>query len=94
MFLAIVFIVIGLYLLLNALGIIVAGNFWGLLWAVIFLAIGIKMLARRGKCPICSGCFWGAKMHNKIHGKMHGGACESCDCEHEHHEAEDEEEQN
>jgi hypothetical protein len=78
-FLAIIFIVLGLFLLLNAMGIIV-GNFWGLFWAIVFLAIGIKMLMRQGKCPICAGSFWSSKMH----GKMHGGHC--CDHDHEHQE--------
>jgi len=80
MFLAIVFIVLGVFLLLNALGIIIGGNFWGLFWAIVFLAIGFRLLARRGKCPICgwrvpSGC-WQGRIHEKIHEKMH----ERCNC--------------
>ena len=76
MFLAIVFIVLGLFLLLNALGIFVSGNFWGLLWAIVFLAIGFRLLIKRGKCPICT---W-PKMHSKIHGRC---------CEGHDHQQED-----
>jgi predicted membrane protein len=79
MFLAIVFIVIGLFLLLNAMGII-AGNFWGFLLAIIFIAIGAKMMMRGGRCPMCEGIFWQEKMHGKIHERMH----DHCNCGHEH----------
>lgn len=75
MFLAVVFIILGLVLLLNALGIIVAGNFWGLFWAIVFLAIGLRLLARRGKCPICGWGMWQGRMHEKIHEKMEGHCC-------------------
>jgi hypothetical protein len=77
MFLAIVFIVLGLFLLLNAMGIIV-GNFWGFFWAVVFLAIGTKMLMRQGRCPICAGYMWSGKFHEKMH--------EHCNCGHDHKE--------
>lgn len=76
MFLAIIFIVLGLFLLLNALGIVVGGNFWGLFWAIVFLAIGIKMLMRRGKCPICGWGMWQGRIHEKIHEKMHKHCCD------------------
>jgi len=82
MLLAIVFIVLGLFLLLNALGIIVAGNFWGLFWAIILLAIGIKLLMRKGKCPICAGNCW----TGKIHEKMHGHCCDHGEHDHEEHQ--------
>jgi hypothetical protein len=75
MFLALVFIVLGLFLLLNAMGIIVGANFWGLFWAIVFLAIGIKMLIRQGRCPICAGYWWSGKIHEKIH--------DHC-CDHDH----------
>jgi hypothetical protein len=84
MFLAIVFIVLGVFLLLNAFGIIVSTNFWGLLWAVIFLAVGFKLLMRKGKCPLCGWGMW----HDKMHGKMMGGHC----CDHDRKEEHDEEE--
>ena len=66
MFLAIILIILGLFLLLNAMGIIVSANFWGFFWAVIFLAIGFRLLSRRGKCPMCSSNMWKSKIHNKI----------------------------
>lgn len=93
MFLALVFIVLGIVLLLNTFGIIVTSNFWGLFWAVILLSIGIKMLMRRGMCPICAGHMWGGKFHEKMHmqccneGECNeeecGDECE-CECEHKH----------
>ena len=71
-------------MLLNALGVIV-GNFWGFFWAIVFLAIGIKMLVSRGKCPMCGwGMCHGGIMHSKMHEKMHG----NCECGHEHEEKE------
>lgn len=80
MFLAIVFIILGLFLLLNTLGIIV-GNFWGVFWAVVFLAIGFRLLAKRGKCPICASHWWSGKIHDKIHGN-----CCGCDNDHTGHD--------
>lgn len=67
MFLAIVFIVLGLFLLLNALGIIVAGNFWGLFWAIVFLTLGVKMIIHRGKCPMCRWHGWQKKVNRTMH---------------------------
>jgi len=79
MFIGIVFIALGLLLVLNALGIIVSSNFWGLFWAIFFLVIGFRMLMKKGKCPMCG---FGA-LHGKIHQKMNN--C-NCECEHEHSE--------
>jgi predicted membrane protein len=78
MFLAIIFIVLGLFMFLNALG-IVTGNFWGLFWAIVFLAIGFKLMARKGKCPMCEGIFWSGKFHDKMHRECGCG----CECEEE-----------
>jgi predicted membrane protein len=75
MFLAIVFIVIGIFLLLNAMGIIVSANFWTLLWAIIFIALGLKMLARKNACPLCHWGVWKSKIEN-------------CDCGHHHNSSE------
>ncbi len=44
MFLAVIFIALGLFLLLDVLGIIVAGNFWGLFWAKIYWRSVLKCL--------------------------------------------------
>lgn len=79
MLIAFIFIILGLFLLLNAMGIIGGAHFWGFFWAVIFLAIGIKMLMKRNSCPICSGFCWSGKMHQKMHGKI-----DECDCGHNH----------
>ena len=76
MFLAIVFIVLGLFLLLTAMHIIVSANFWTFFWAVVFLAFGIKMLMRRGRCPMCSGMWYSEKIHEKMH--------KHCGCDHDH----------
>ena len=77
MFFAIVFIVLGIFLLLNALGIVVGGSFWGLFWAIVFLAIGFRLLVRRGKCPMCGWGVWQERIHSKMHEH-------SCDCDHGH----------
>jgi hypothetical protein len=85
MFLAVLFIILGVFLLLNALGIIVSGNFWALVWGVAILAIGLRLLVKRGKCPVCGWHHWEGRIHDKIHQKMH----EHCDCEHDHDHDED-----
>lgn len=89
MFLAIIFIVLGVVLLLNAFGIILGANFWGLFWAIVFLAIGIRLLTRRGKCPMCGWGMWHEKIHGKIHKKMHGHC--DCECDHTGHDEPDNE---
>jgi len=60
MFIAIILIAIGLALLLNSLG-IVAGSFWGFFWAIILIAVGIKMLNRKNYCPLCHWKMWKSK---------------------------------
>jgi len=79
MFFAIVFIAIGLAILLNTLGYLSA-TVWGVFWAIFFMAIGIRMLAKKHGCPLCNVKAW--------HGKMGGSCCDEeeceCDCECEH----------
>jgi len=75
MFLAIICIILGSFLLLNAIGII-SGNFWGLFWAIVLLAIGFRLLAKKGKCPMCGWGMWHGKIHEKIHSKMRDHCCE------------------
>jgi predicted tellurium resistance membrane protein TerC len=76
MILGIVFIVLGLFLLLSALGIVVNVNVWSIIGAVILLAIGVKLIIKPKWCPMCSGGW-------KMHSKMHGGCCGH------HHDEED-----
>jgi predicted membrane protein len=77
MFLAIVFIIIGIFLLLNAMGVTLAANFWGFVLAILFLAMGVRLLMKnKGGCPVCGWHHWENKVHNKMH---------------EHHEVRDEE---
>jgi len=57
MFIAIIFIAIGLAILLNTLG-ITTGSFWGFFWAILFIAVGIKMMLHRNSCPGCEWKFW------------------------------------
>ncbi len=66
MFFAIFFIIIGVLLLLNALGIVVATNIWTLFWAVIFLAIGLRLLMGKGRYPFYKWGYWEEKMQEKI----------------------------
>jgi len=75
MFFAVFLIILGLFLLLDGLGIIVGGSFWGLFWAVVFISLGIRLLMKRGKCPICGWGVWQGKFHEKIHDKMHEHCC-------------------
>lgn len=81
MFFAIVLIAIGLAILLNTLGIMNA-SFWGFFWALFFIVVGVKMMIRRGKCPICGWGHWEGRIHEKIHEKMD----KHCDCGHNHEE--------
>jgi hypothetical protein len=76
MFLAIIFLVLGFFLLLNAFG-IVTGHFWILFWAVVLLAIGIRLLTKKRGCPMCEGMYWSGKLHDHVHGHH-------CECEDEH----------
>jgi len=75
MFLAIVFIAIGLAILLSTLGII-NGTFWGLFWAIFFVAVGLKILMKGAKCPMCN---WGS-WHEQVHGECCGKDCCEKDC--------------
>lgn len=68
MFLAILFIAIGVAVLLNTLG-IMTGTFWGFFWAVFFIVIGLKMLMKKGNCPMCG---WASKMHGHCCDHKHG----------------------
>jgi len=69
MFLAIIFIAIGLAILLSTLG-ITSGSFLGFFWSIIFIVVGLKMIANKKSCPICG---W--------HGAITGRADDSCECE-------------
>lgn len=74
MFVAVIFIALGVAILLNALGIL-NSSFWGIFWGLIFLAVGIRMMMKRGKCLWCEGSWWSGHMHEKIHSKMRGNCC-------------------
>jgi len=75
MFFGILLIAIGFAILLNTLG-IMTGSFWGFFWAIFFVAIGLKIIIRNGKCPICGWHGFEGKMHNKMHAKMQGHCCD------------------
>ena len=72
-FIAIIFIILGIVVLLNAFGIAINVHVWGIIGGIILLAIGLKLLIKPRWCPMCSG-HW--KMHSKIHGQ--------CQCAHKH----------
>ena len=78
MFLAIVFIIIGLCMLLNALG-LVTGSVWGIIWAVVVLAIGVRLLLKKGNCPMCGWNHWERGVHQKMHNH-----CDDCNNDHDH----------
>lgn len=71
MFFASVFIIIGVLLLLSALGISISSNLWTLFWAILFLAIGFRLLWGRGRHPFYRWGYWEEKIDEKIRRKMH-----------------------
>lgn len=72
MFIAILFIAIGIAILLNTLGLL-NGMFWGIFWGVFFLAVGIKMGMKKGGCPICSGHWKSGGFKERFGGHCCGG---------------------
>jgi len=76
MLIAIILIILGLLLILKAFGIAMGVGSWSLIGGIILLAIGIKMMRKRGACPMCSGMWYSGKIHDKMH--------EHCDCNHDH----------
>jgi len=58
------FIIVGILLLLNELGLI-AGSFWGFLWAMLFIVVGINILS--GKEKACCAFPWCKHRHKKHH---------------------------
>jgi len=78
MFLAILFIILGVSLLLNAMGVI-GSNFWGFFWAIVLIVAGVKMMMKKGNCPMCG--WWSGKINEKINGHC----CEGHDHEGQSH---------
>jgi len=70
MLIAIVLIILGLLLILKAFGIAVGVGAWSLIGGIILLAIGIKMVRKKGSCPMCSDIWCKS----------------NCDCDHKHDE--------
>lgn len=58
------FIIVGILLLLNELGLI-SGSFWGFLWAMLFIVVGINMIAGKKEDNCCY--FPWHKHHSKKH---------------------------
>lgn len=75
MFLPALFIAIGLAILLNTFG-LGSSTLWGLFWAIFFIAVGIKIMTKRGSCPMCGWGHWHGKMHERFHEKMSGHCCD------------------
>ena len=87
MVIAIIFIILGLLLVLKAFGIAAGVGTWSLIWGIILLTIGSKIMRKGGVCPMCTGMWYTGKMHQKFHEKMHGGCCDGeceCECDHDH----------
>ncbi len=49
MWFGIVLVIVGILLLLKTLGVPIAGNLWGIFWALVLLAIGASIITRRTK---------------------------------------------
>ncbi|MBU2539767.1 hypothetical protein KJ786_01225 [Patescibacteria group bacterium] len=62
-----IILVIGIALLLQAMGIL-TGSVWSFFWAILFIVIGLKMTMGRGRC-ICDWFSHGGMMHK------HKGCC-------------------
>jgi hypothetical protein len=62
-------LIIGLFFLLRNLGWI-TGDLWNILWPLIIIAIGFKMIFKK-KHSHCGGtcCNFGEEMHKKFHEK-------------------------
>jgi hypothetical protein len=72
----ILILVIGVFFLFKNLGLI-AGNVWDVLWPVIVIAIGLRILMRRNRRWDDWHGF-GERIHHRFH--------EHCSCKHEDHE--------
>ncbi len=59
------FIIVGILLLLKELGLI-AGSFWGFLWAMLFIVVGLSMVAGKKEDAGC-GLPWCRHNHKKHH---------------------------
>ena len=49
MWFGIVLVIVGILLLLKTLGIPIAGNLWGIFWALVLVAIGVSIVTHRTK---------------------------------------------
>ena len=49
MWFGIVLVIVGILLLLKTLGIPIAGDLWGIFWALVLVAIGVSILTHRTK---------------------------------------------
>jgi len=62
-------LIIGLFFLLRNLGLI-TGNLWSLLWPLLVIAIGLKMLfGKKHNHWKDACCNFGGEMHKKFHEK-------------------------
>ncbi len=59
------FIIVGILLLLKELGLI-AGSFWGFLWAMLFIVAGLSMVAGKKDDANC-GLPWCKHKHKQSH---------------------------
>lgn len=66
MFLGIAILAIGVFLLLREFGIL-SGSFWSIFWALIFIAIGLKLILKRKGYECCGWNWFGSLYHPKMH---------------------------
>ena len=66
MWFGIVLVIVGVLLLLKTLGVPIAGNLWGIFWALVLLAIGASIITRRTKWGLGRDFpFWHHQVRNQ-----------------------------
>ena len=61
-------LIIGLFFLLKNLGLI-TGNLWSILWPLLVMAIGLKLIFRKKHSRWDNWCKFGEEMYKKFHEK-------------------------
>ena len=68
MIIGIIILVMGLLLILQAMGFI-SGNFWMLFWGILLLVLGLKMVSKKRRCWHCE--WMGYHNNNHQHEEEH-----------------------
>lgn len=63
------FIILGIFLLLKAMGVII-GDFWGYFWGILFLTVGFSMVTKTRSNTWCWLCSHKKERHNRDDGQI------------------------